>query len=274
MNSWSCWSTRSTAPARRVRPRADGWIAWLRPNAKKSSRDHRRDSTEMTAADFIAQITPKSPHSHGRSAPFTFHSIIGIGEKPQPTGLQPTEAAQTTPALQADTVGIRARVSRAESRHRGLRFPILSVYGLRRGVREDRRRTWSVTRPSRASSRFRTAQRADLDLSKVAVSYYAGDGTGRRRSASLTAAECVPDAFYIDAATRRSNCVPRRAGSQSGPNPKIDVLLRASRRSSNRRLEALGPARPSAAQMMLRSISSVYRLVSEHCRRLALRSCA
>src|SRR5262249_3269612 len=76
-----------------------GWGAWLRPNAAKVFLEITDDnSTEMTAADFLAKTTTKSAQVGTPDAPaFVFHSIIGIGEKPQPTEpWLPDEAVQSS----------------------------------------------------------------------------------------------------------------------------------------------------------------------------------
>jgi hypothetical protein len=66
-----------------------------------------------------------------------------------------------------------------------------------------------------------------LDLSKVAVSYDAGDGTPTKTfGQAMTKEQCVPDAFYIDAASHEIRlCDDTCAAAQRGKSPKIDVLF-------------------------------------------------
>ncbi len=70
-------------------------------------------------------------------------------------------------------------------------------------------------------------QGQDLDLSKVAVSYAAGDGTPAKTfGQAMTKDVCVPDAFYADAVTHKIFLCPETCtAAQQGKDPKIDVLF-------------------------------------------------
>jgi hypothetical protein len=208
-----------------------GWGAWLRPNAKKVFLEITDDnSTRMTANDFIAKITAKSPQFGTAAAPtFVFHSILGIGEKPQPTDpWLPSEPDQTSECGNAGAVenpgAVYQELSRATG---GLRFPICQFTAFDvvfEKIADD------VVSHAKIACEFAIPEPPkgrDLDLSKVAVSYDAGDGQGAKTfGQAKTVAECVPDAFYIDTATNKIQLCPETcASAQAGANPKIDVLF-------------------------------------------------
>jgi hypothetical protein len=208
-----------------------GWGAWLRPNAKKVFLEITDDnSTRMTASAFIADITAKSPQFGTAAAPtFVFHSIIGIGEKPQATEpWLPSDPAQTSECGDNGAVenpgAVYQELSRATG---GLRFPICQFTAfdvvfekIADDVVSQAKIACEFAIPAPPAGR-------DLDLSKVAVSYEAGDGTGQKTfGQAKTVAECVADAFYIDTATNKIQLCPATCTSaQAGANPKIDVLF-------------------------------------------------
>jgi hypothetical protein len=209
-----------------------GWGAWLRPNAKKVILEITDDdSTEMTAPDFIAAITAKSAQFGTAAAPtFVFHSIIGIGEKPQVTEpWLPAEAVQTSTCTgNDDKVENPGPVYQELSRTTGgLRFPLCQFTAFDavfEKIADD------VVSHAAIACEFAIPASPNgraLDLSKVAVSYDAGDGTGTKTfGQAKTLAECVPDAFYIDAATSTIQLCPATCSSaRAGAKPKIDVLF-------------------------------------------------
>lgn len=209
-----------------------GWGAWLRPNASKVFLEITDDnSTKMTAADFIAQITAKSAQFGTVAAPkFVFHSIIGIGEKPVATeAWLPTEPIQTTLcAGNGDPVENSGPVYQELSRTTGgLRFP-LCQYDAFDAVFEAIAK--DVVSHAAIACEFAipaSPMGKDLDLSKVAVSYDAGDGSAPKTfGQAMTSADCQPDAFYIDAAASKIQLCPDTcAAAQQGKAPKIDVLF-------------------------------------------------
>jgi hypothetical protein len=211
---------------------AQGWGAWLRPNASKVFLEITDDnSTEMTSADFVAKLTAKSAQFGTAAAPsFRFHSIIGIGEKPQVTEpWQPNEDIQTSLCTgNADTVENHGPVYQELSRSTGgLRFPLCQFTAFDAvftTIAND------VVSHAAIACEFAippSPAGKDLDLSKVAVSYDAGDGSAVKTfGQAMTSAECVPDAFYIDpAANKILLCPDACAAAQRGANPKIDVLF-------------------------------------------------
>jgi hypothetical protein len=209
-----------------------GWGAWLRPTAAKVILEITDDnSTEMTAADFVAKITAKSAQFGSAAAPtFVFHSIIGIGEKPQPAEpWLPTEDVQTSLCTgNSDTVENHGPVYQELSKlSHGLRFPLCQFTAFD-AVFE----TIAKDVASKAAIACEFAIPAppagqDLDLSKVAVSYAPDEMTPPKTfGQAMTQADCVPDAFYTDAvANKILLCPDTCAAAQRGKNPKIDVLF-------------------------------------------------
>jgi hypothetical protein len=209
-----------------------GWGAWLRPQASKVILEITDDnSADMTAADFLAQLTAKSAQFGTAAAPaFVFHSIIGIGEKAAPTEpWLPTEALQTSLCTgNADTVENAGTVYQELSRQTGgLRFPICQFTAFDavfETIAND------VVSHAAIACEFAippSPMGQALDLSKVAVGYDAGDGSPPKTfGQAMTSADCVPDAFYIDAAANEIQLCPDTcAAAQRGKNPSIDVLF-------------------------------------------------
>lgn len=209
-----------------------GWGAWLRPTASKVILEITDDdSTEMTAADFIAQITAKSAQFGSAATPtFVFHSIIGIGEKAQATEpWLPGEDVQTSLCTgNSDTVENHGPVYQELSKTtRGLRFPLCQFTAF-----DTVFETIAKDVASKAAIACEFAIPAppagqDLDLSKVAVSYAPDSVTPPKTfGQTMTQADCVPDAFYTDAASNKILLCPDTcAAAQRGANPKIDVLF-------------------------------------------------
>ncbi|MET0791478.1 MAG: hypothetical protein ABW061_08145, partial [Polyangiaceae bacterium] len=192
-----------------------GWSAWLRPTASKVFLEITDDnSTTMSSAAFDAKLLELSPENFGTTAhrKYTFHSIIGIGEKPTPTDAWlATEPLQTSLCTgNGDTVENSGPVYQELSRLTGgLRFPLCQFNAFN---------TVFETIANNVASHAGIACEFDippapadreLDLSKVAVSYDAGDGTPPKTyGQALSAAACVPDAFYIDAASQKIELCP------------------------------------------------------------------
>ena len=209
-----------------------GWGMWLRPNAAKVILEITDDnSTEMTAADFVAKLTAKSAQFGTASAPsFRFHSIIGIGEKPTVTEpWLPDEPVQDSLCTgNSDTVENPGPVYQELSRTtHGLRFPLCQFTAFDTvfdTIAKD------VASHAAISCEFdipAPPQGQDLDLSKVAVAYDAGDGTPTKTfGQAMTSDVCVPDAFYVDAATHKISLCPETCtAAQQGKDPKINVLF-------------------------------------------------
>jgi len=209
-----------------------GWGAWLRPNASKVILEITDDnSTEMSATDFVAKLTAKSAQFGSAAVPaFTFHSIIGIGEKPQVTDpWQPSEPVQTSTCTgNADTVENPGPVYQELSRATGgLRFPLCQFTAFDAVFQKIANDVVSHAAIVCDFPIPEAPKNQDLDLSKVAVSYDAGDGNPAKTfGQAMSLAECVPDAFYIDAASNKILLCPDTCvAAQRGKAPKIEVLF-------------------------------------------------
>jgi hypothetical protein len=209
-----------------------GWSAWLRPTAAKVFLEITDDnSTEMSAAEFETQLFAKSTaFGSATTRNYRFHSIIGIGEKPVATDpWLPSEDVQTSLCTgNANPVENAGPVYQELSRLTGgLRFPLCQYTAFDtvfQTIAND------VTSHATIACQFDIpAPPADreLDLSKVAVSYEAGDGTPATTfGQAMSQAECVKDAFYIDTALNKIVlCDETCTAAQQGANPKIDVLF-------------------------------------------------
>jgi hypothetical protein len=209
-----------------------GWGQWLRPDASKVFLEITDDnSAEMTAAEFEAQLFAKSPMFGNESARrYRFHSIIGIAEKTTVTEpWLPTEPLQTSLCTGNSNVienhgPVYQELSIATG---GLRFPLCQFTAfdtvfetIAKDVASHAAITCNIDIPAPPGNEA-------LDLAKVAVSLDPGDGSGPKTfGQAKTAAECVPDAFYIDSTKNQIVlCDQTCAAAQLGKNPKLDVLF-------------------------------------------------
>jgi hypothetical protein len=209
-----------------------GFSAWLRPNASKVFLEITDDdSTEMSAADFVSKITAKSPQFGTPAAPnFRFHSIIGIGEKTQPTEPWfPDEAMQTTLCKgNQDTVENPGPVYQELSKATGrLRFPLCQFTAfdtvfdtIAKDVASHAAIACEFPIPAPPLGR-------DLDLSTVAVAYAPDEMTPAVTfGQAAKSEECVANAFYADVTNHKIVLCPEAcAAAQKGKNPKVDVLF-------------------------------------------------
>lgn len=210
-----------------------GWSAWLRPAAKKVFLEVTDDnSTTMTSAAFDAKLLALSPENFGTTAQrkYTFHSIIGIGEKAVPTAAWlATEAIQTSKCTgNNDTVVNPGLAYQELSRLTGgLRFPLCQFNAFDTVFQTIANNVVSQAGISCEFSIPAAPGGRELDLSKVAVSYDSGDGSAVKTFGQAKAqAECVPDAFYIDAAKQQIVLCPATCTfAQTGLKPAIDVLF-------------------------------------------------
>ncbi len=209
-----------------------GWGTWLRPNASKVFLEITDDnSTELSAAEFTAKITAKSPQFGTPSAPnFRFHSIIGIAEKPTPAEpWLPEEPMQTGLCTgnddKVENAGpVYQELSRATG---GLRFPLCQFTAfdavfdkIAKDVASHAAIACEFSVPAPPAGK-------ELDLSTVAVSYTPDETTPAKTfGQAMNVGECQPDAFYADPATSKIVLCPETcAAAQQGKNPKIDVLF-------------------------------------------------
>ncbi len=210
-----------------------GWSAWLRPGAKKVFLEITDDnSTEMSSADFETALFAMAPEHFGSAdnRKYVFHSIIGIGEKSVVTDpWLPEEDIQTSLCTgNANTVENAGPVYQELSRATGgLRFPLCQFTAfdvvfetIANNVATHAAIACDFPIPPAPADR-------ELDLSKVAVSFDPGDGTGVQTFGQAMAADqCQPNAFYIDQTTQQILLCPEACASvQTGVAPAIDVLF-------------------------------------------------
>lgn len=211
----------------------EGWSAWLRPAASKVFLEITDDnSTTMSSTEFDSKLLALSPDNFGTTQhrKYTFHSIIGIGEKPTPTDAWlPSEPLQTSLCTgNGDTVENAGPAYQELSiLTSGLRFPLCQFNAfdtvfetIANNVASHAGIACEFAIPPAPADR-------ELDLSKVAVSYDAGDGSPLKTyGQAKSAAECVPDAFYIDASSQNIELCPDAcAAAQTGVKPTINVLF-------------------------------------------------
>ena len=215
----------------------NGWGPWLRPGAKKVFVEMTDDNEDMTAAAFTAAITAKSPENFGTAEDpnFTFHSIIGIKEK-----ANPTEAyLPSDPIEMAVCTGNGAAIENAGLTYQelsiatgGLRFPLCQFPGydaVFARIAQD------VVVTSSIACSFPVPdppQGTTLDPSKVAVSYTPGTGAAPIEYGQvLDPAQCGDDAFHFSADGSTIElcdeaCASIQMALKDDPNGKVDVLFK------------------------------------------------
>jgi hypothetical protein len=211
----------------------NGWGAWLRAGAKKVFIEMTDDTEDMTAAAFTEGLTALSPDHFGTpEAPtFTFHSIIGIKEKANPTeAYLPTEPfeAEVCTGNGADIVNSGTVYQELSIATGGLRFPLCQFPGydaVFQRIAEDVVITSSIAcdfpiPPPPAGS--------TLDLGKVAVSYNPEGGDSNDAvefGQAATSADCQENAFYIEN-NRIYLCEEACSSLQQDPFAMVDVLFK------------------------------------------------
>jgi hypothetical protein len=180
-----------------------GWSAWLRPNVKKVILEMTDDNEDMPVDTFVSQLTTMAPEHFGTAdAPtFTFHSIIGVAEKPTPTDPYLPEEGLVSGICTGggNVVENPGPVYQELSvRTGGLRFPLCQFAGFdvvfRRiaedvVVKADIQCDFAIPEPPAGTT---------LDLTKVAVNHVKGDGSGEvRYGQAATVDDCEAQAFYI-----------------------------------------------------------------------------
>jgi hypothetical protein len=216
-----------------------GWSPWLRDGAKKAfvimtddDESNDDEDTPLTADGFITALTTLSPAHFGSVADptFTFHSIIGVAEKADPTApYLPTEPAVTDmcPGNSAVIESPGPTYQELSTRTGGLRFPICQFPGydaVFKAIAAD------VIVKAEIACDFEIPpppEGEELDLEKVAVSKKLVDGTALPPyGQAATPADCQADAFYIDQAQNRIFLCPETcAALEADPAGGVDVLF-------------------------------------------------
>lgn len=207
-----------------------GWSAWLRPNVKKVILEMTDDNEDMPVDTFVSQLTSMAPEHFGTAdAPtFTFHSIIGVAEKPTPTDpYLPEEPLVSGICTGGGNVVENPGPVYQELSMRtgGLRFPLCQFSGFdavfRRiaedvVVKADIACDFAIPSPPEGTM---------LDLTKVAVNHVLGDGSGEVRfGQAATIDACEPNAFYI-ADNRIWLCPDACTAIQNDAFSSVDVLF-------------------------------------------------
>jgi len=212
----------------------NGWGPWLRAGAKKVFVEMTDDNEDtMTAAAFTEALTAKSPENFGTpdEPNFTFHSIVGVDEKANPTeAYLPTEPVQMAVCNGNGAVIENPGVTYQDLSIAtgGLRFPLCQFPGydaVFRRIAEDVVVTSSIdcSFPIPAPPAG-----TELDLGKVAVSYKPGDGTDPVEFGQvLDPADCQENAFHIsEDMTTIELCDEACSALQEDPFAMVDVLFK------------------------------------------------
>ena len=212
----------------------NGWSEWLRVGSKKVIVEMTDDNEDMPAETFITNLTNLSTQHFGTPAApnFTFHSIVGIAEKADPTAAytpdEPINPAMCT-GNGADIENAGETYQQLSILTQGLRFPLCQFPGydaVFRAIAEN------VIQTTILQCDFEIPAPPDgkaLDLEKVAVSYTKGDGSGAVQfGQAASSAECQPNAFYIE--NNRIYLCPASCDSvKADPFASVDVLFTCER---------------------------------------------
>lgn len=216
----------------------NGYGEWLRAGAKKvfvvmTDDDESNDDEEtpLTAQTFLAGLTAKDSAAFGSAdAPtFTFHSIIGVQEKADPTAAYDA----TEPLVTEECTGNGADIEATGTTYQelsiltdGLRFPLCQFPGydaVFRAIAEN------VIVKSNIACEFDIPPPpagTTLDLDKVAVRKTAQGGTESQYLQAPTQADCQADAFYIDRAANQVHLCPEACEAvRADPLANVDVLF-------------------------------------------------
>jgi hypothetical protein len=209
----------------------NGWSAWLRPGAKKVFVEMTDDNEDMTAPQFIAALTALSAEHFGTAeAPtFTFHTIMGIKEKANPTDAYlPTEPVElaTCTGNGADIVNAGPNYQELSIATGGLRFPLCQFPGydaVFTRIAEDVIVTSNVQCDLEIPA---PPAGQELDLTKVAVNFKPGDNSAPiEYGQAATSADCQENAFYIEN-NRIYLCDEACASLKEDPLSSVDVLFK------------------------------------------------
>jgi hypothetical protein len=216
----------------------NGYGEWLRPGAKKvfvvmtdDDEANDEDATPLTVPAFLAGLTAKDPAAFGTAeAPtFSFHSIIGVKEKADPTAAYDATEPLVTEVCTGNGADIEATGATYQELSiltDGLRFPLCQFPGydaVFRAIAEnvivksDIACEFDIPPPPAGTM---------LDLDKVAVRKTAQGGTESQFLQAPTQADCQADAFYIDRSANQVHLCPEACETvRADPLAKVDVLF-------------------------------------------------
>jgi hypothetical protein len=210
----------------------NGWSEWLRADAKKVFVEMTDDNEDMPATTFIEQLTalPGGHFGTPTDLNFTFHTIMGIQEKPNPTDAWLPEE----PIITERCTGNGADVENAGETYQevsrltgGLRFPLCQFPGydavftqIANDVVVTSEIACSFPMPDPPAG-------VTLDPNKIAVNYTPGDNSGTvKYGQALDESQCQEDAFFISADGLTIELCPETCTAlQADPFAKVDVLF-------------------------------------------------
>jgi hypothetical protein len=225
------------SPDTRTNLTTAGWKEWLRARTKKvflemtdDDEGVAGDSDILTVDAFLTQLAAMAPEfgADAQHPNFVFHSIVGLAEKMDPTAAyQPSEPIQMARCTgNGDSVANAGMTYQDLSRRTGgLRFPICQFSGydvVFHTIAND------VITQSRLACDFPippSPAGGTLDLTKVAVRYTKGNGSGSIDfGQAATPADCQSDAFYIQD-NRIHLCTDTCSTVQADSGASVDVLF-------------------------------------------------
>jgi hypothetical protein len=216
-----------------------GWSPWLREGSKKAfvimtddDESNDDEDTPLSPDAFMTALSALGPTHFGTLADptYTFHSVIGVAEKPDATApYLPSEPPVTTMCTGNGAVieSPGPTYQELSIRTGGLRFPICQFPGydaVFKAIAAD------VIVKAEIACDFpipAPPEGEELDLNKVAVSKKLLDGTALPAyGQAATPADCQADAFYIDQAQNRIFLCPETCTAlEADPAGGVDVLF-------------------------------------------------
>jgi hypothetical protein len=210
----------------------NGWSEWLRAGAKKVFIEMTDDNEDMTAAAFTDALSALSTEHFGTAADpnFTFHSIVGIKEKANPTeAYQPTEPIEMAVCTGngADIVNPGLTYQELSVATGGLRFPLCQFPGYDAVFTQIANDVVVTSEIACSFPMPMPPAGVTLDPTKIAVNYTPGDGTDAiKYGQALDEGQCQEDAFFISAdGTTIELCPETCTALQADPFAKVDVLF-------------------------------------------------
>jgi hypothetical protein len=217
----------------------DGWSPFMREGAKKAfvlmtddDESNDMDETPLTVDDFMNQLSELSTVHFGTpDAPtYSFHSIIGLQEKDDPTAPYLPEEPEVTDRCTGNGAVIESSgptYQQLSIRTGGLRFPLCQFPGydaVFQAIAAD------VIVKTNIACDFEIPPPPagqELDLEKVAISKKQIDGTPLEPYGQvLDPADCQAGAFYIDQTENRIFLCPEACDAlKADPAGGVDVLF-------------------------------------------------
>ena len=209
----------------------NGWSQWLRPDARKVFLEMTDDNAAMPVDTFLILLTALAPDQFGpdpNNLNFVWHSIVGVGEKANPTDAYlPGEPINTALCTGNDNDVENAGESYQDLSIRtgGLRLPLcqFTAYDV-----VFQTIAQQVVVSSGIACEFdlpAAPEGSTLALDQIAVAYQPGDGSSSvqfGQAASVGA--CQANAFYLDN-QRVVLCPETCSAINVDPFAQVDVLF-------------------------------------------------